>query len=139
MTAHSRMADLTLQLSRRPPMARRHTGSRARHTIVALALAVALSGAAANVAAARGGGGGGHGGGSVIWEVGSEVISSRDPAAVLAAMSVGSEEVGAPSGLGRSVGLRVAISPTSEVAMWARSVALGATPILPWVDSKARL
>ncbi len=63
MTTHSRIADLTLQLSRRLPMARRHTGSRGRRTIVALALAVALSGAAANVAAARGGGGGGHGGG----------------------------------------------------------------------------
>ena len=62
MTAHGRIADLTLQLSRRPPMARRHTENTVRHTIVALALAVALSGAA-NVAAARGGGGGGHGGG----------------------------------------------------------------------------
>ena len=63
MTTHSRIADLTLQRSRRLPMARRHAGSTAPHTIVALALAVALSGAAANVAAARGGGGGGHGGG----------------------------------------------------------------------------
>jgi hypothetical protein len=63
MTTHSRIADLTLQLSRRLPMARRHTESTVRHTIVALALAAALSGAAANVAAARGGGGGGHGGG----------------------------------------------------------------------------
>jgi hypothetical protein len=63
MTTYSRIADVTLQLSRRLPMARRYTGSAARRTIVALALAVALSGAAANVAAARGGGGGGHGGG----------------------------------------------------------------------------
>jgi hypothetical protein len=62
MTTHSRIADLTLQLSMRLPMARRHTENTVRHTIVALALAVALSGAAANVAAARGGGGGGHGG-----------------------------------------------------------------------------
>src|SRR5271165_2100118 len=62
MTTHSRIADLPLQLSRRLPMARRHTENTVRHTIVALALAVALSGAAANVAAARGGGGGGHGG-----------------------------------------------------------------------------
>jgi len=63
MTTHSRIADLTLQLSRRLPMARRPTERTVRRTIVALALAVALSGAAANVAAARGGGGGGHGGG----------------------------------------------------------------------------
>jgi len=63
MTTHSRIADLTLQLSMRLPMARRHTENTVRHTIVALALAVALSGAAASVAAARGGGGGGHGGG----------------------------------------------------------------------------
>jgi hypothetical protein len=63
MTTHSRIADLTLQLSRQLPMARRHIESTVRHTIVALALAVALSGASATVAAARGGGGGGHGGG----------------------------------------------------------------------------
>ena len=114
MTTHSRIADLTLQLSRQLPMARRHTESTVRHTIIALALAVALSGAAATVAAARGGGGGGHGGGFGVWEAGLEVISSLDPAAVLAVMSVGSEEVpSAPSGVAPSVGLRVAISPAT--------------------------
>jgi hypothetical protein len=63
MTTHSRIADLTLQLSRRLLVARGHAEVAGRHTVIALALAVALSGAAANVAAARGGGGGGHGGG----------------------------------------------------------------------------
>ena len=68
MTTRSRIADLTLQLSRRPPQQRpgprvQRTESTMLHRIVVLALAVALSGAAANVAAARGGGGRGQGGG----------------------------------------------------------------------------
>src|SRR5271168_3804743 len=68
MTTHGRITDLTLQLSGR--LARQRPGPRVRrtestmlHRIVVLALAVGLSGAAANVAAARGGGGGGYGGG----------------------------------------------------------------------------
>ena len=76
MTTHSRIADLTLQLSRRLPMARRPTERTVRRTIVALALAVALSGAAANVAAARGGGGGGHGGfGPMGGGIGSDFVA----------------------------------------------------------------
>ena len=64
MTTHSRIADLTLQLSGGwRNGAADAPESTMRHRIVVLALAVALSGAAANVAAARGGGGGGHGGG----------------------------------------------------------------------------
>ena len=82
MTTRSRIADLTLQLSRRLPQQRpgprvQRTESTMLHRIVVLALAVALSGAAANVGAARGGGGGGHGGfgGHMGGGIGSDFVA----------------------------------------------------------------